>query len=157
MPSEEFLQNLNENQLAAVKATEGYVRVAAGAGSGKTRVLTARYVYIAKALGVAPEHILSVTFTNKAAREMRKRIRAYMPDEDGGWILTFHSACHKILKEEIHLLAYPQNFMVMDEEDQKSVLQRIYTQNGLTLKDFPFRKCLAEIEIYKSKFDYVPF
>lgn len=152
-----LLSDLNENQRAAVEETEGYVRVAAGAGSGKTKVLTRRYVYIAKALGVAPEHILSVTFTNKAACEMRKRIRSYMPDEDGGWILTFHSACHKILKYEIANLAYPSNFMVLDEEDQKTILQRIYTENGLTLRNFPFKKCLDAIEVYKSQSDYVPF
>ena len=134
-----LLSPLNEGQRAAVQETEGYVRVAAGAGSGKTKVLTGRYVYIAKVLGVAPEHILSVTFTNKAAWEMRKRIRAYMPDEEGGWILTFHSACHKILKQEIAALAYPSNFMVLDEEDQKTILQRIYAENGLTLRNFPFK------------------
>lgn len=154
---EKLLSQLNSEQRAAVEETEGYVRVAAGAGSGKTRVLTCRYIYIAKALGVAPEHILSVTFTNKAAWEMRKRICARMPDEDGGWILTFHSACHKILKQDISLLAYPSNYMVLDEEDQKTILQRIYDENGLTLKDFTFRRCLDEIEIYKSKADYVPF
>lgn len=88
---------------------------------------------------------------------MRKRIRSYMPDEDGGWILTFHSACHKILKYEIANLAYPSNFMVLDEEDQKTILQRIYTENGLTLRNFPFKKCLDAIEVYKSQSDYVPF
>lgn len=152
-----LLGELNAQQLSAVEETEGYVRVATGAGSGKTKVLTARYVYIAKALGVPPEHILSVTFTNKAAWEMKRRIRAYLPDEDGGWILTFHSACHKILKQDISALAYPSNFMVLDEEDQKAILQRIYDENGLTLRDFPFRKCLDAIEIYKSKSNYVPF
>ena len=88
---------------------------------------------------------------------MRKRIRRYMPDEDGGWILTFHSACHKILKEDGHLLAYPSNFMVLDEEDQKSVLHKIYTENELSKRDFPFKKCLDEIEVYKSKANYVPY
>ena len=155
--TEDILRGLNEKQLAAVTATEGFVRVSAGAGSGKTRVLTSRYVYIAKTLGVSPEHILSVTFTNKAAREMRGRIRRHMPDEDGGWILTFHSACHKILKEDGHLLALPSNFMVLDEEDQKSVLHKIYTENGLSMRDFPFRKCLDAIELYKSKANYVPY
>ena len=71
-----------------------------------------------------------------------------MPDEDGGWILTFHSACHKILKYEIANLFYPSNFMVLDEEDQKTILQRIYTENGLTLRNFPFKKCMDAIEIY---------
>ena len=126
MTLDDLLNGLNENQRRAVESTEGRVRVAAGAGSGKTRVLTLRYAYIVQKLGVTPEHILSVTFTNKAAREMRDRIRALMPDGDGGWILTFHGACHKILKEEIGFFAYPENFMVMDEEDQKSVLQRIF-------------------------------
>lgn len=154
---EALLGELNDNQRRAVEATEGYVRVAAGAGSGKTRVLTTRFVYIAKALGVAPDHILSVTFTNKAAWEMRRRIRSYMPDEDGSWILTFHSACHKILQEDIAKLAYPSNFLVLDEEDQKTILQRIYAENGLTLKNFPFRRCLDAIELYKSENDYVPF
>ena len=81
---EELLAGLNERQREAVTATEGYVRVAAGAGSGKTRVLTARYAFIAKALGVSPDHILSVTFTNKAAQEMKRRIRAVLPEAEGG-------------------------------------------------------------------------
>ncbi len=155
--AERLLDGLNERQREAVRSTEGYVRVAAGAGSGKTRVLTLRYVYIAKMLGVPPEHILSVTFTNKAAWEMRKRIRTYMPDEDGGWILTFHSACHKILKQDIGKLSYPANFMVLDEEDQKSILQSIYDEHGLTLRDFSFKKVLDALEVYKARAPYVPF
>lgn len=152
-----IFKNLNAEQAQAIRATEGYVRVAAGAGSGKTRVLTNRYVYIAKVLGVPAEHILSVTFTNKAAWEMRKRIRAALPDEDGGWILTFHSACHKILQSDISCLAYPANFIVLDEEDQKGILQRIFDENGLTLKNFSFRRCLDALEVYKSQNAYVPY
>ena len=155
--TEDILRGLNEKQLAAVTATEGFVRVSAGAGSGKTRVLTSRYVYIAKTLGVSPEHILSVTFTNKAAREMRGRIRRHMPDEDGGWILTFHGACNKILKDEIYRLHYPSNFMIMDEDDQKSLLKKIYEENGLTLKDHTYKSCLDAIGVYKAKHDYVPY
>ena len=153
---EELLAGLNERQREAVTATEGYVRVAAGAGSGKTRVLTARYAFIAKALGVSPDHILSVTFTNKAAQEMKRRIRAVLPEAEGGWILTFHSACHKILREEIGKLAYPSNFMVIDEEDQKELLQKIFRENGLTLKDFSFRDIHDALEYYKSEDDYAP-
>lgn len=153
----ELLNGLNEEQTEAVKATEGYVRVVAGAGSGKTKVLTNRYVYIAKALGVSPEHILSVTFTNKAAKEMKKRIQHFMPDEDGGWILTFHGACHKILKYDIQHLNYPSNFMIMDEEDQKTLLKKIYDENGLTIKNRNFKTCLDAIAVYKSKNEYVPF
>ncbi len=154
---EKIFENLNAEQAQAIRCTEGYVRVAAGAGSGKTRVLTNRYVYVAKVLGVPAEHILSVTFTNKAAWEMRKRIRAALPDEDGGWILTFHSACHKILQSDISCLAYPSNFIVLDEEDQKGILQRIFDENGLTLKNFSFRRCLDALEVYKSQNAYVPF
>lgn len=154
---EDLLAGLNEKQREAVTATEGYVRVAAGAGSGKTRVLTARYAFIAKELGVSPDHILSVTFTNKAAQEMKRRIRALLPDAEGGWILTFHSACHKILREEIGKLAYPSNFMVIDEEDQKELLQKIFRENDLTLKDFSFRDIIDALEYYKSENDYVPF
>lgn len=153
----DLLNGLNDEQKEAVQTTEGYVRVVAGAGSGKTRVLTSRYVYIAKALGVAPSHILSVTFTNKAAKEMKKRIQRYMPDEDGGWILTFHGACNKILKEEIHRLHYPSNFLIMDEDDQKSLLKKIYEENGLTLKDHNYKKCLDAIGNYKGRNGYVPY
>lgn len=155
--SHALLTGLNEEQRLAVETTEGYVRVVAGAGSGKTRVLTTRYVYIAKMLGVAPSHILSVTFTNKAAKEMKKRIQRYMPDEDGGWILTFHGACNKILKEEIHRLHYPSNFLIMDEDDQKSLLRKIYEENGLTLKDHNYKSCLDAIGAYKGKNGYVPY
>ena len=155
--SQSLLKSLNPEQINAVTSTEGYVRVVAGAGSGKTRVLTTRYVYIAKALGVAPSHILSVTFTNKAANEMKKRIRRFMPDEDGGWILTIHGACNKILKEEIHRLHYPSTFMIMDEADQKSLLKKIYEENGLTLKDHSYKKCLDAIGVYKGKYGYVPY
>lgn len=155
--ADSLLKNLNDEQKLAVTSTEGYVRVVAGAGSGKTRVLTTRYVYIAKMLGVAPSHILSVTFTNKAAKEMKKRIQRYMPDEDGGWILTFHGACNKILKEEIHRLHYPSNFLIMDEDDQKSLLKKIYEENGLTLKDHNYKSCLDAIGVYKAKNGYVPY
>ena len=152
---DDILKGLNDEQKQAVTETEGYVRVVAGAGSGKTKVLTTRYVYIAKVLGVAPSHILSVTFTNKAAKEMKKRIQRFMPDEDGGWILTFHGACNKILKEEIHRLHYPSNFLIMDEDDQKSLLKKIYDENGLTLKDHSYKSCLDAIGAYKGRHDYV--
>ena len=151
-----FLDRLNPPQKEAATTIEGPLLVLAGAGTGKTSVITSRIAYMIQN-GVPPTSILGVTFTNKAAWEMRKRIRSYMPDEDGGWILTFHSACHKILKYEIANLAYPSNFMVLDEEDQKTILQRIYTENGLTLRNFPFKKCLDAIEVYKSQSDYVPF
>ncbi|MDE5756162.1 MAG: UvrD-helicase domain-containing protein [Clostridia bacterium] len=151
------MKNLNEEQKQAIKTTEGYVRVVAGAGSGKTKVLTTRYVYLAKVLDIAIDNILSVTFTNKAAKEMKSRIQKYLPDENGNWIMTFHGACHKILKEEITHLSYPSNFIILDEDDQKTLLEKIYKENDLTVKDFSYKKCLNAISWYKTHHEYVSF
>lgn len=151
------MEKLNAEQRSAVEETEGYVRVVAGAGSGKTRVLTTRYVYIAKVLGISPENILSVTFTNKAAREMQQRIQKYMPDENGGWILTFHGACHRMLKEDINHLSFPSNFMIMDEDDQEKLLAKIYSEYNFTVRDFTYKRCLDAIGNYKCRTDYVPY
>lgn len=156
METKRILKNLNNEQQSAVKETEGYIRVVAGAGSGKTRVLTHRYVYIAKALGVPTEHILSVTFTNKAANVMKKRIREFMPDEDGGYIGTFHGICRKILSFDIHRLNYPKNFKILDIEDQKELLREIYEKNGLKLKNNTFSNVLTLIEVYKFDLKYIP-
>lgn len=152
---EKFLQELNEEQKNAVKETEGYVRVVAGAGSGKTKALTSRYVYISKILGVPTENILSVTFTNKAAKEMKKRIQRYMPDEDGSWIGTFHGVCHKILKEEIWRLNYPHTFKVIDEEDQKSILREIYEKYNLKMERGTFTNFFSMLNLYKKNLGYV--
>lgn len=155
--SDRILRNLNNEQKEAVCTTEGYVRVVAGAGSGKTKVLTSRYIYLAKVFGIAVDHILSVTFTNKAAREMKSRIQQFMKDEDSSWICTFHSACHKILREDITHLSYPSNFIILDDDDQKILLEKIYSENGYTVKDFTYNECLKEINYYKTHFEYVPF
>ena len=152
----DILKGLNEEQIEAVTSTEGYVRVVAGAGSGKTKALTSRYVYISKMLGVPTENILSVTFTNKAAKEMKKRIQSYMPDEDGAWIGTFHGVCHKILKEEIWRLNYPHTFKVIDEEDQKSILREIYEKYDLKMERGTFKDFFESLNLYKLNLDYVP-
>ena len=156
METKRILKNLNNEQQSAVCETEGYIRVVAGAGSGKTRVLTHRYVYIAKVLGVPTEHILSVTFTNKSANVMKKRIRDFMPDEDGGYIGTFHSICRKILSFDIHRLNYPKNFKILDVEDQKELLREIYEKNGLKLKNNSFSNVLNRIDVYKYDLKYIP-
>lgn len=156
METKRILEKLNNEQQSAVKETEGYIRVVAGAGSGKTRVLTHRYVYIAKVLGVPTEHILSVTFTNKSANVMKKRIRDFMPDEDGGYIGTFHSICRKILSFDIHRLNYPKNFKILDVEDQKELLREIYEKNGLKLKNNSFSNVLNRIDVYKYDLKYIP-
>ena len=144
-----ILEELNKEQLQAVKATEGYIRVVAGAGSGKTKVLTTRYIYLAKKLGISPDHILCVTFTNKAAQEMRSRVQKHMPDESGGWITTFHGACNKILRDDINCVSYPKNFMILDEDDASAILKKIYAKHGFTLRDMKYKQALEMIAKYK--------
>ena len=121
-----FIDELNEQQKEAVTTTEGYVRIIAGAGTGKTKALTYRYAYLVDELGISTSNILCVTFTNKAAREMSKRIRQMIGDSDTGYICTFHGFCVKLLREDIHAINYPQNFVVMDSEDTEEILKTVY-------------------------------
>ena len=150
---DEILEGLNKAQLAAVTSTEGFVRVIAGAGSGKTRALTHRFAYLVTELGVLPGNILCVTFTNKAANEMRQRIHQLTGDNDTGYISTFHGFCVNILQEDSHAIGYPKSFMVLDNSDIDEMLKIIYEERGLTLRDktfasardmFEMRKCLTE-------------
>jgi len=152
---DDLLAQLNEDQKRAATTTEGCIRVIAGAGSGKTRTLTTRYAYLVSELGIAPSRIMSVTFTNKAANEMKSRIRRMLGDVDTGFINTFHGFALRVLKEEIHRLNYPQNFGIMDEEDQKSLLTEIYEELGLKLKDYTFKNILNIIGYHKTSIDYV--
>ncbi len=117
----QLLENLNEQQLLAVKETEGYVRVIAGAGSGKTKALTSRYAYIVQGLGVSSSNVLCVTFTNKAAKEMKNRVRKLLNfDADLSYITTYHGFCVQVLREEYNKILFPKNFIIMDVEDQKT-------------------------------------
>ena len=120
----DVLAGLNAEQTEAVTTTEGYVRVIAGAGSGKTRALTHRYAYLVNDLGFSNSNILCVTFTNKAANEMKKRIRTMIGDSDTGYVCTFHGFCVQLLREDIHTINYPQNFVVLDTEDTETILKR---------------------------------
>lgn len=148
-----YLDRLNDSQLEAVRTTEGPVRVLAGAGTGKTRALTARYCYLTDLLGIDPSAILCVTFTNKAAAEMKMRIRRMLGDFDLGYICTFHSFCVRLLKEDIHVLNYPANFIVADEDDQTSLLLKVYEDMGLTLKELPVKRAVEYIGRRKSESD----
>lgn len=127
----DILQGLNEKQTEAVTTTEGFVRVVAGAGSGKTKALTHRYAFLVNMLGVATDNILCVTFTNKAAGEMKARIRNLIGDHDTGYICTFHGFCVKELREDIHYLHYPKNFTIIDEQDQNTILRSVYAENNI--------------------------
>ena len=152
----ELLSQLNEAQRAAVTATEGYVRVIAGAGSGKTRALSHRFAWLVTELGILPGSILCVTFTNKSANEMRQRIHQLTGDSDTGWINTFHGFCVSILREDSHAVHYPKSFMVLDNQDINAMLRIIYEERGLTLRDMRFGDARDMIEIQKlfKKPDY---
>ena len=145
----EILSSLNEAQREAVTSTEGCVRVIAGAGSGKTRALTHRFAYLVTELGVLPSNILCVTFTNKAAAEMRRRIRQLTGDEDTGLICTFHSFCVTVLSEEAHAVGYPESFLVLDNSDIDTMLAAIYEERNLSLRDMTFSAARDMIEIRK--------
>lgn len=145
----DLLQGLNQAQREAVTATEGFVRVIAGAGSGKTRALTHRFAFLVNELGILPGNILCVTFTNKAAAEMRQRIHLLTGDNDTGRINTFHGFCVSVLQEDSHAVQYPKSFLVLDNADIDAMLQIIYEERGLTLRDMTFSAARDMIEIRK--------
>jgi DNA helicase-2/ATP-dependent DNA helicase PcrA len=143
------LTDLNPHQAQAVSATEGFVRCVAGAGSGKTRTLAYRFAYLYEVLGIQPGSILTVTFTNKAANEMRNRIRSLIGDHALGFIGTFHSFCTSVLKEDSHAIGFPKSFAVIDREDLYAMLRIVYEERGLTLRDMKFSKACDMMEIIK--------
>ncbi|MGE4485525.1 MAG: ATP-dependent helicase [Oscillospiraceae bacterium] len=145
----DILAGLNEKQCEAVTATEGFIRVIAGAGSGKTRALAHRFAYLVNEIGIMPSNILCVTFTNKSAGEMKKRIRLLTGDSDTGYISTFHSFCVSVLQEDINAVQYPKSFLVLDNADIDDMLKIIYEERGLTLRHMTFSKARDMIEIRK--------
>lgn len=145
----DLLQGLNGAQRRAVTSTEGFVRVIAGAGSGKTRALSHRFAYLVNELGILPSNILCVTFTNKSANEMRQRIHRLTGDNDTGYVNTFHGFCVSILQEDSHAVQYPKSFLVLDNGDIDAMLQLIYEERGLTLRDMTFSAARDMIEIRK--------
>jgi DNA helicase-2/ATP-dependent DNA helicase PcrA len=148
-----ILEGLNASQREAVTATEGCYRVIAGAGSGKTRALSHRFAYLVTEVGILPSSILCVTFTNKSASEMRKRIRSLTGDNDTGYISTFHGFCVSVLQEDIYAVGYPKSFMVLDNSDIDAMLKIIYEERGLSLRDMTFQKARDMIEIRKLERD----
>ena len=126
------MQSLNARQREAVEATEGRIRVVAGAGSGKTKALTCRYAYLVNVLGIDPANILCLTFTNKAAQEMRQRISRLVNSGDyNDFVCTIHGFCVKFLRQEIHRLGYPKSFTILDESDQKQLAKQVMEELGL--------------------------
>jgi DNA helicase-2/ATP-dependent DNA helicase PcrA len=132
----DFLEDLNTQQKKAVTHPGGPLLVLAGAGSGKTRVLTYRVAYLIERMGVDPKSILAITFTNKAAREMKERIEALLPGVRGLLVSTFHSACVRFLRSDIDKLGYSRNFIIFDTQDQQALM----------------KDCLKELNIDEKKY-----
>jgi DNA helicase-2/ATP-dependent DNA helicase PcrA len=147
-----LLDDLNPAQQKAVLETEGPLLVFAGAGSGKTRVLTYRIAYLIREKGVPPWHIFAVTFTNKAADEMRERVEKLLGGlAKGIWVSTFHSACSRILRRYIDLLGYQRNFVIYDEQDQQRHLKAIISELNLDFKMFHPTKIRSAIDHLKNQ------
>lgn len=157
----DYLKELNSEQIVAVAAVDGYIRVIAGAGSGKTRALTTRYAYLLDAVGVSPDKILCVTFTNKAANAMKDRVRHIIGEEiELKHIQTFHSFCNYFLRSEIHNLGFRKGYKILDEGDQKTLARSIFDLLELNSTDFmtveafldnvmtPEVKCSEDFEKY---------
>ncbi len=152
----DYLSTLNEKQLEAVQTTEGYLRVIAGAGSGKTKLLVSRYAYLVKEYGIDSANILCVTFTNKAAGEMKRRIRTLIGSEyDTSLICTYHGFCVRVLREDIEKIFYPKEFQIIDTSQQKALLGEIYQKFELKLDHASFEKIVKLIALHKSKRNYV--
>lgn len=151
-----FIDDLNEEQRLAVSTTEGYVRVLAGAGTGKTKSLTYRYAYLISSLGLSPKSVLCVTFTNKAAEEMKSRILKLCGEMTSPFVRTFHGFCCDFLRDEIDNLGYPANFSVLDVSDVKEMLRPIYRELGINGKEFSLQDGWDYIDYIEStRLDYV--
>lgn len=147
-----LLNSLNESQKEAAVCIDEHVRIVAGAGSGKTRVLMARIEYLLKEIGVYPSRILAITFTNKAAQEMKDRLHAQVGDlADQVRISTIHALCVRMLREDAAAAGYPKSFAILDADDQKTVLNRIYKRLGLSTRDIPLAEMTGSISRWKRE------
>ena len=151
-----FLDELNSRQREAVTATEGRVRVIAGAGTGKTKALTYRYAYLVNVLGIDPANILCLTFTNKAAAEMRSRIALMVHSGDyNDFVCTLHGFCVKFLRKEIYRLGFPKSFTILDEEDSKSLAKACMDELGIKRTEKTVRNFLDGIGAEKALNGYI--
>ncbi|MFC3039749.1 DNA helicase PcrA [Virgibacillus xinjiangensis] len=148
----DLVNSLNKEQQEAVKHTEGPLLIMAGAGSGKTRVLTHRIAYLLAEKDVAAHNILAITFTNKAAREMKERVRRLVgPESMKMWVSTFHSMCVRILRRDIDRIGYSSNFSILDSGDQLSVIKQILKDLNIDPKKFDPRSMLGQISSAKNE------
>jgi DNA helicase-2/ATP-dependent DNA helicase PcrA len=147
-----ILEGLNPEQRRAVEITEGPLLVLAGAGSGKTRVLVHRIAHLVGVCGIPPEQILAVTFTNKAAGEMRERVEKLLgPDAHGLWVTTFHSACVRILRRDAGHLGFSRGFAIYDEDDSLSLVKEALRRHGKDPKVEDPRRLRWRIDQWKNK------
>lgn len=150
------LNDLNSRQAEAVTSTEGRIRVIAGAGTGKTKALTYRYAYLVNVLGIDPANILCLTFTNKAAAEMRQRIATMVHSGDyNDFVCTIDGFCVKFLRKEIHRLGFPKTFSILDEEDCKSLAKQTMDELGLKRTEKTVKEFLGQIAVDKALNDYI--
>ncbi len=148
----DLLDELNPVQREAVVATEGPVLILAGAGSGKTRVLTHKVAYLIREKGISPRHVLAFTFTNKAAEEMRERITRLLSGQpEGLWVGTFHATCVRILRRHAHEAGLQRDFSIFDREDSLGVVKRLVKEHHLTEQEFRPRWVLERISKAKSE------
>lgn len=144
------LSGLNKAQREAVECTRGPLLVLAGAGSGKTRVLTYRIAHMIADEGVRPWQVLAITFTNKAAAEMRERLAKLVPNTRGMWVCTFHAMCVRILRENAELLGYNSNFTIYDDDDSRRLVRNIMSDLDIDPKQFPINSMRAIISNAKN-------
>ncbi len=148
----DLLSGLNKEQKAAVQATEGPLLIMAGAGSGKTRVLTHRIAYLIEEKAIAPQNILAITFTNKAAREMKERVESLVgPESKYIWVSTFHSMCVRILRRDIERIGYSRNFIILDSSDQQTVIKQVLKDLNLDPKMYDPRAIIGRISNMKNE------
>ena len=147
----DILKELNDNQRRAVESIEGYTRVIAGPGSGKTKTLTTTYATLIDEIGVPESSILCITFTNKAMREIKDRVKVALGRPfDSSLITTYHGFCLKILRENMNYFHYPKTINILDDEDKKSLLKEVYKELGINAKNYSYRTVLGKISNYKS-------
>src|SRR5215211_1091504 len=147
-----FLDKLNPEQREAVLHTEGPLLILAGAGSGKTRVITFRIAYLIGNGHARPDEVLAVTFTNKAAGEMRERVQAVLGDDANGvWLSTFHSLCARLLRREAPHIGLSRDFVIYDSSDQVAVVKQAQRELGIDDKLVPPRAALSRISQAKNR------
>ena len=147
----DMLEGLNPSQLEAVTTIDGRIRVAAGAGSGKTKTLASRFAFLVNEVGIDAANILCVTFTNKAAQEMRNRIARYVSAANlNDLICTLSSLCVKILRRDIYRMGYPKSFTILDEEDQKALAKEVLEQCNKAKDKVSVRNFLDEMDVFKG-------